>query len=289
MKLCRFDEDRLGVVFGDQVHDVSAAQDEIRASAPYDMKGDAVIAALPSWRTRLQEMARNVSPRPLSAVKLLAPVARPTKVMAAPTNYRRHIEEMQANRAASPRSHSSDIGEAGIFLKANSSLVGPSEGVAIRFPDRRNDHEAEIVVVIGRQGTNIARANALDYVAGYSLGLDMTLRGPEDRSFRKSIDSYSVLGPWIATADEIANPNKLAFRLSVNEQTKQESNTEFMVYDVQRLIEFASSFYTLYPGDVFFTGTPEGVGPVKPGDVIRVRSDPIGELSTTVRAHRIGA
>ena len=284
MKLCRFDEDRLGVVVGDHIHDVSPIQDQIRAAARYDIKGDAVIAALPSWRARLEDMAAKSPGRLVSEVRLLAPVARPTKVMAAPTNYRKHIEEMQAGRGDASRKHSSNIGEAGIFLKANSSLVGPSEGIATRFPDRRNDHEAEIVIIIGKQGTNIAREDALEYVAGYSLGLDMTLRGSEDRSFRKSIDGYSVLGPWLTTADEIADPNKLAFQLSVNGRTKQDSNTEFMVYDMQRLIEFASSFYTLYPGDVFFTGTPEGVGPVLPGDEIRVRADPLGELTTKVRA-----
>src|ERR1700759_1511374 len=94
MRICRFDRDRLGVVIGDMVHDVSAAQDEIRAAAPYDMKGDAVIAALPQWRERLEEMAASVRGKPLSQVKLLAPVARPSKLMAAPTNYRKHIEEM---------------------------------------------------------------------------------------------------------------------------------------------------------------------------------------------------
>lgn len=287
MKLCRFNEDKLGLVIGDKVHDVSAAQSQIREAARYDMKGDAVIAALPSWRKRLEDMAAKSPGRLLSEVTLLAPVARPTKLMAAPTNYRKHIEEMEAGRGGAPRSHSSNIGEAGIFLKANSSLVGPSEGIATRFPDRRNDHEAEIVLIIGKQGTNISRDNALDYVAGYSLGLDMTVRGPEDRSFRKSVDGYSVLGPWIVTADEISDPNNIGFKLSVNGQVRQDSNTQFMVYDMQRLIEFASTFYTLYPGDVFFTGTPEGVSPVHPGDVIEVRSDPIGVLSTKVREHRV--
>jgi 2,4-didehydro-3-deoxy-L-rhamnonate hydrolase len=284
MRLCRFDEDRLGVVIDGKVHDVSSARDQIRQTARYDMMGDAVIAALPSWRKRLEDMAAKAPGRPLEEARLLAPVARPSKLMAAPTNYRKHIEEMSANRGAAPSSHSSNIGEAGIFLKANSSLVGPSEGVPVRFPDRRNDHEAEIVLIIGKAGTNVPRAEALDYIAGYSLGLDMTVRGREDRSFRKSVDGYSVLGPWIVTADEIADPNDLAFKLDLNGATKQNSNTSNMVYDVQRLIEFASSFYTLHPGDVFYTGTPEGVGPVQPGDRIEVSCDRIGVLSTKVRA-----
>ena len=99
MKICRYDDDRLGVVIGDMVHDVTAAQSEIRAAAPYAMKGDAVIAALPSWRERLAALAAKAPGIPLARVKLLAPVARPTKTMAAPTNYRDHIAEMAALRA----------------------------------------------------------------------------------------------------------------------------------------------------------------------------------------------
>jgi 2,4-diketo-3-deoxy-L-fuconate hydrolase len=288
MRICRFDNDRLGVVIGDRVHDVSTAQHEIRASAPYAMKGDAVIAALPSWGARLQKMAAAVPGKPLAEVALLSPVARPGKVMAAPTNYKKHIEEMRAVRESQVGGVSrfpSDIGQAGIFLKSNTAVVGPSEGIPIRFPDRRNDHEVELVLIIGREGSHIPAERALDHVAGYCLGLDMTVRGPEDRSFRKSCDGYAVLGPWMATADEIADPDDLPLSLHVNDALRQDTNTSNLVYGVRRLIEFASSFYTLYPGDVYYTGTPEGVGPVKPGDRLRARSaEPLGELQVQVRA-----
>jgi 2,4-diketo-3-deoxy-L-fuconate hydrolase len=287
MRICRFDNDRLGVIRGDIVHDVSAAQDEIRKAARYDMRGDAVIAALPQWRERLEQMAAAAPGKPLSEVRLLPPVARPSKLMAAPTNYRKHIEEMSKVaevHAGGVRRFSTDIGEAGIFLKSNSSLVGPSEGIPIRFPDKRNDHEIELVLIIGKEGSRIPRDNAMDYVAGYSLGLDMTVRGPQDRSFRKSCDGYSVLGPWIVTADEIANPDDLPLSLSVNGETRQDTNTSYLIYDIRRLIEFASEYYTLYPGDVYYTGTPEGVGPVKPGDRLSGRSAPVlGELQIEVR------
>jgi 2,4-didehydro-3-deoxy-L-rhamnonate hydrolase len=288
MRICRFDNDRLGVVIGDMVHDVSAAQNEIRAAAPYDMKGDAVIAALPAWRSRLEEMAKKAPGKPVSQVKLLSPVARPSKVMAAPTNYTKHIQEMREKREREGQAsrYTAKIGEDGIFLKANSAIVGPSEGIPLRFPDRRNDHEAELVVIIGKEGSDIPRARALDYVAGYCLGLDMTVRGKEDRSFRKSVDGYAPLGPWMVTADEIPDPNNLQMTLHVNDELRQEPHTRDLIYDVQRLIEFASSFYTLYPGDVYFTGTAEGVGPVKPGDWIYTRCDAIGELKIQVRAHQ---
>ncbi len=292
MKLCRFDEDRLGVVVGNIIHDVSEAQERIRAAVRYDMKGDPVIAALPAWRKRIEEMAAKAPGKPVSQVKLLSPVARPSKVMAAPTNYTKHVAEMAARRELAPEApkrNSSKIGEAGIFLKANSSVVGPSEAIPIRFPDRRNEHELEIVVIIGKQGSDIPKEQALEHVAGYCLGLDMTTRGTEDRSFRKSIDGYSPVGPWLVTADEIANPNDLTATLSVNGELRQTARTKDLIYDVGRLIEFASSFYTLYPGDIYFTGTPEGVAPVKPGDVIRAQCGPIGELEIKVRAHRARA
>ncbi len=287
MKLCRFGNDRLGVVLGNKVHDVTSAQEQIRASAPYAMHGDAVIAALPEWRGRLEDMAAKAPGMPLSEVKLLAPVARPSKVMAAPTNYRAHVEEMGKDpnrpRASGPRK---SIDEAGIFLKANSSLVGPSEGIGLRYPEKRNDHEAEIVFVIGKKGSGISRERGLEYVAGYSLGLDMTLRGTHDRSFKKSLDGFSVMGPWMITADEIANPNAIPFSLKLNGEMRQQSSTTELIYDIGRLIEFASSYYTLYPGDVFYTGTPDGVGPVKPGDRLRVESPLIGAFEIDVGVHQ---
>ncbi len=287
MRLCRFDEDRLGVVIGDQVHDVTEAQDVIRNRARYDMRGDAVIAALPAWRRLIEDIGGKARAIPLSKVKLLSPVARPSKVMAAPTNYGKHIEEM-GKRTDIQGSNSGvtrrDIGTAGIFLKSNSSVVGPSEGIPLRFPDRINEHEVELVVVIGKEGSNIPIGKAREYIAGYAAGLDMTLRGPEDRSFRKSIDGYSVVGPWMVTADEIANPNDLRLTLECNGEHRQTADTTDLIYNVERLIEFASSFYTLYPGDLYFTGTPHGVGPVKPGDVLHVKCAEIGEFSIAARA-----
>jgi 2,4-didehydro-3-deoxy-L-rhamnonate hydrolase len=294
MKLCRYDDDQLGVVRGDLVHDVTPAQTEMRKSAPYAMRGDAVIAALPQWRERLELFAEKSPGRKLADVKLLPPVARPTKLSCAPTNYQAHINEMTA-AAAQPGSQvattqSAKIGEAGMFIKANSALVGPSQGIAIRFPDRRNDHEVELVMVIGKSGSDIPRVHALEHVAGYCLGLDITVRGREDRSFRKSIDSYAVAGPWLVTADEISDPDALPLSLQVNGEMRQNSNTNMLIYDCRRLIEFASSFYTLYPGDLIYTGTPEGVGPVRPGDMLVCRSSPVlGELRIAVRAHEPSA
>jgi 2,4-diketo-3-deoxy-L-fuconate hydrolase len=281
------------VVRGDLVHDVTEAQTEIRKSMPYAMKGDQVIAALPQWRERIERMADKATGKPIASLRLLPPVARPTKLTCAPTNYQAHIEEM-AKASQQPgsqivRGHSSKILEAGMFLKANSALVGPSEGVPVRFPERRTDHEVELVMVISKAGSDISQAKALDHVAGYCLGLDMTVRGREDRSFRKSVDGYAVLGPWFVTADEIPDPDAVPISLTVNGEKRQDSNTSQLIYNCRRLIEFASEFYTLYPGDLLYTGTPDGVGPVKPGDVIVCRSAPVlGELTIKVRGHELG-
>lgn len=288
MKICRFNDDRLGIVVGGRVHDVTDLQTEIRSSSPYAMLGDAVIAALPQWRERLSARAREVPGVPLAYVSLLAPVARPSKVMAAPTNYADHITEMAAARVAGGSKHTAKIGTDGIFLKANSALAGAADGIPVRFPERRTDHEAELVLIIGRRGSNIDQAHALDLVAGYCLGLDMTIRGPEDRSFRKSPDGHAVLGPFMVTADELPDPDDVSFSLSVNGQVRQNSNTKHLVYGVRRLIEFASSFYTLHPGDIYYTGTPAGVGPVRPGDVITLECEAIGRMDVKVRAHEFG-
>jgi 2-keto-4-pentenoate hydratase/2-oxohepta-3-ene-1,7-dioic acid hydratase in catechol pathway len=137
---------------------------------------------------------------------------------------------------------------------------------------------------MGRAANCVSKEEALSYVAGYCLGLDMTIRGPEDRSFRKSIDSYTVLGPWVVTADEGLNPDQVDIQIDVNGQTRQNSNTSDMVMGVAELIEFASSFYTLEPGDVLMTGTPQGVGPVRPGDVMVAKGSGLGEMTVHVRA-----
>jgi 2-keto-4-pentenoate hydratase/2-oxohepta-3-ene-1,7-dioic acid hydratase in catechol pathway len=212
-------------------------------------------------------------------------VQHPTKIIAAPVNYRAHVAEANADAGIRYGHTQTDIGEAGLFLKANSSLAGPGAGIPLRFPERRTDHEVELVVVIGQAGSDIPRHQALGHVAGYAVGLDITLRGPEDRSFRKSPDGYSVVGPYLVTADEVPDPAALSLSLDLNGERRQHASTADMVYGVERLIEFASSFYTLHPGDLLFTGTPEGVGPIRPGDELVATVEGVGRLTTRARAH----
>ena len=220
----------------------------------------------------------------LSAVRLLSPVKSPGKIIAAPVNYKAHIEEMKKANI-SPGFNIWDIEKAGLFLKATSSLVGPSQGIAQRFLDRRTDHEVELVFIMGKKASQVSREKALEYVAGYCLGLDVTVRGSEDRSFRKSMDSYTVLGPWLTTADEIPDPQNVQITLRQNGEVRQDTNTSDMLWDVAKLIEFATRFYTLHPGDVFFTGTPSGVSPIRPGDKLVASSPELGSMEVLVRAH----
>jgi 2-keto-4-pentenoate hydratase/2-oxohepta-3-ene-1,7-dioic acid hydratase in catechol pathway len=284
MKLCRFDDDRLGVVEGDRLRDVSAALAALPALRWPLPPGDRLIANFARLKPAIDAAAARAEPRPLAGVRLKSPVANPNKLIGAPINYNDHIAESRRDQGIAHGREIKTIGDWGLFLKANSALVGPSEGVALRFTDRRNDHEAELAVIIGEGGSHIAKRDALTHVFGYAIGLDMTVRGTELPSFRKSIDSYAVLGPWLVTKEEIDDPDALDFALWVNGELRQKSNTRHLVYDVARLIEYASSFYTLHPGDVIYTGTPSGVSPVKPGDVMRIEMQGIGAMEVAVRA-----
>jgi 2,4-diketo-3-deoxy-L-fuconate hydrolase len=285
MRLCRYDDDRIGLVRGRNVFDVTGILEALpllHYPLPF---GDHLIAHLASLRPRMEALADGAAPLALEQLRFLSPVANPSKIIGTPVNYRAHAEEARqdAEIAAYRAGRERGIEDQGLFLKATSSLVGPSEGVTLRFPGRRTDHEAELGVVIGCRTGRIAEADALGVVAGYAIALDMSVRGPEDRSFRKSPDSYAVLGPWLVTADEIENPGALDFSLRVNGELRQAANTREMIIGVARQISWASSAYTLYPGDIIMTGTCQGVAPVKPGDLITVAFERIGEMTVAVK------
>jgi 2-keto-4-pentenoate hydratase/2-oxohepta-3-ene-1,7-dioic acid hydratase in catechol pathway len=284
MRLCRYDGGRLGVVEGDSVRDVTEALD-VLPTYRYPLPScDPLIAHLPDLRTRIRGLLPGAPTVPLSDLALLSPIANPGKLVAAPVNYQKHLDEVRGDPGLHHKNPINTIHQAGLFLKATSALAGAGEGIALRKLDRRNDHEIELVFVIGRTARDVSRRDALEYVAGYAIGLDITIRGPEERSLRKSADSYAILGPWLVTADEVPEPDVLDLDLSVNGQPRQKSNTRNMILGVRELIELASSFYTLHPGDVFFTGTPEGVSPIEPGDTIVASIDRIGSMVVHVRA-----
>ena len=284
MKICRFDDDRLGIVEDGEVLDVSKALEAIPAQRWPLAQGDPLILNFKAVLAAARKLAPKAKKKPLAKVKLLSPVANPGKIIGAPINYNDHIaESIKDPGIAHGRVNiQKGIGEWGLFLKANSSLIGFGEEIRLRWPERRNDHEVELALVIGKQGNKIPREKALEHVCAYAIGLDMTVRGPELQCFRKSIDSYSVLGPWLVTPDEVGDPNNLDLSISVNGDVKQSSNTQYLVYDVERLIEFGSSMYTLYPGDVIMTGTPAGVSPVKPGDTLHAYVEGVGEADIRI-------
>ena len=282
MRICWFNDNRLGLVKDGRVHDVSAAIGKLpKPSYPYP-KGDLLVANLAAVRNDIAAAAEGAKSYAAGEVKFLSPVANPTKIIGVPVNYKDHVAEASAQRTVFTGRYQGSIEEQGLFLKANSALVGPSEGVKVRFPDRRTDHEMELGIIIGRKAAHVSDADALNYIAGYAIALDMVVRGTEDRSFRKSIDTYAVLGPWMVTADEIPDPTNLSFSLAVNGEVKQKSNTRDMIMGIRRQIAWASEFYTLWPGDIIMSGTCAGVSQVRPGDVMHCEIEKIGAMDVPV-------
>lgn len=280
MKICRFNHNRIGVVVGDTVIDITSAFD-LNPAWPLP-PGDWLarqLLDLPKMRAAVSKSSSRLA---LHEVSLASPIANPGKIIGAPINYRAHIDEANADSEINNGTTYTNIDEFGLFLKAGSSLIGPSETVMPRFSERRTDHEAELAVIIGKEASFVKKDRAFEHILGFTIGLDMTVRGKEFPSFRKSPDTYTVLGPWLVTFDEIPSPDALELRLSVNGIEKQRANTSQLIFSVARLIEYASSFYTLFPGDIIMTGTPQGVGPVQPGDTIDVQIEAIGELSISV-------
>jgi 2-keto-4-pentenoate hydratase/2-oxohepta-3-ene-1,7-dioic acid hydratase in catechol pathway len=243
-----------------------------------------MIENLASLAAPIAAAAKTAKSYALKDLSLLAPIANPGKVVAAPVNYKKHLEEAQQDPEIHYQNKVAEIQRVGLFLKATSSVVGPGEGITIRHPDRRTDHEIELAAVIGKRANKVTREQAMSHIAGYCIGLDTTVRGPEERSLRKSIDTYTTLGPYFITADEVANPSALDLHLTVNGETRQKANTRDLIIGIADLIVFASAFYTLMPGDVLLTGTPEGVGPLAPGDVIDATISGVGAMQVKVRA-----
>jgi 2-keto-4-pentenoate hydratase/2-oxohepta-3-ene-1,7-dioic acid hydratase in catechol pathway len=277
MRLVVFDDSRLGLLRDGAVVDVSDLVGAGAAEWPPVFLLRA-IAGFDRLRSRLDEAGRSRPGVPTARVQLRAPLVFPNKVIAAPANYRAHIAEMRP--LIKGEFHA--IEKYGVFLKAPSSIVGPGATVELPFPDRRTDHEVELGVVIGRIARDVAAADAMAHVFGYTGVMDITVRGDEDRSTRKSFDTFTPVGPVLVTADEIPDPHGLRLRLWVNGEPRQDGNTRDMIWNVPRLIEYASHVMTLYPGDLLATGTPEGVGPLRAGDEVAMEVEGVGRMSVSV-------
>jgi 2-keto-4-pentenoate hydratase/2-oxohepta-3-ene-1,7-dioic acid hydratase in catechol pathway len=273
MKLIRFNGGRIGVVANERVFDVTEAVGEDPAAWP-PTGICRVIRDFAQLRPALDAVVAKGASVPLASVRLETPVPWPNKLMAYPVNYHDHAKEMASRGLANIQ---------GYFLKSNSSLSGPADPIELpALPGREIHHECEIALVIGKQGRQIAPENALDHVFGFSCLLDMTVRGKEERVFRKSYDSFTPVGPWIVTADEVPDVTNINMKLWVNDELKQQANTRDLIVDMRQMVSIASSASTLYPGDLIATGTPAGVGPVRDGDVVTIEVENVGRMAIRV-------
>jgi 2-keto-4-pentenoate hydratase/2-oxohepta-3-ene-1,7-dioic acid hydratase in catechol pathway len=280
MKIARFNGGRIGVVIDETLRDVTAAAGIDRAEWP-PVGPLRLIANFGALRDTLLAAARAAKPLPLAEVRLETPVPWPNKLIAFPVNYHDHATEMASTGFADLQ---------GFFLKANSSLSGPCDPIALpNITGREIHHECEIALVIGTQGRQIAVADAMDYVFGYACLMDITIRGTEERVMRKSFDTFTPVGPWIVTADEISDPRDIKMRLWVNGALRQSATTRDLIVDIPNMISVASSAATLYPGDLIATGTPAGVGPIEAGDEVTIEVEHVGRMSIPVVASPFGA
>jgi 2-keto-4-pentenoate hydratase/2-oxohepta-3-ene-1,7-dioic acid hydratase in catechol pathway len=274
MKLIRFGEfvrESLGVLLDDGTRlDVSTFVPD------YDEAffADDGLSRLAHW---LKQSAPS-APRVAQSVRLGSPISRPSKIVCIGLNFRDHATESKMEIPNEPV----------IFFKATTSLVGPDDDLVIPKNGHKVDWEVELAVVIGKTGSYVERADALDHVAGYVLHNDYS-----ERSFQlerggqwskgKSADTFAPLGPFLATRDEISDTSRLRMWLKVNGAFRQRSSTAEMIFDVPTLVSYVSLFMTLLPGDIISTGTPAGVGLgmkqpeyLKAGDVVELGIDQLG-------------
>jgi 2-keto-4-pentenoate hydratase/2-oxohepta-3-ene-1,7-dioic acid hydratase in catechol pathway len=248
-----------------------------------DFFGTDGLAQLKDW------LAKNEGncPKVDNSVRLGAPLVRPSKIVCVGLNYAKHAAE---SGMAVPK-------EPVLFFKATSAMVGPNDDVIIPKGSEKTDWEVELAVVIGKKASYVSEANALDHVAGYVLHNDYSERAFQiEREGQwvkgKSCDTFAPVGPFIATKDEIKDPNNLHLWLKLNGETVQDSSTSDFIFNVQEVVSYISQFMTLLPGDIISTGTPFGVGLgfnppkyLKAGDVVELGIEGLGSSKQTARAY----
>ncbi len=284
MKLAVFNDCRLGVVRQNQVHDVTAALPAHLEAWP-ELRMSWLIRHWPTLEAEINRLADTTPGVPVESVTLQSvnPAAR--HVFAAPANYRKHVGEL-GERSIVKKGRSAR--EQGFFLKAPASMTGTSGTIVLpKGSSRRFDHEPELAVIIGKGGRNIPRSEGMQHVFGYACLIDATMRiekdvAEEERSMRKSFATFTPVGPWVVTHDEVSDPENLDIKLWVNDELRQSGNTRELIVGIAELIELISSVLPIEPGDIIATGTPEGVGQFLPGDVVRMEIDGVGALSMPV-------
>ena len=275
MKLCYFNDYRLGVIKGDQVVDITDAVKDL----PHRDTRDLIVSLIASWdshKAKVEKAAADGKGVALSSVKLRAPVPRPGNIDCMAVNYMEDgtLPEKPAINA---------------FHKAATAVIG--EGDTMVLPDAPAsifEGEAELALVIGKRAKNVSQADAMKHIFGYTCFIDGSARGlppPGNVFFQmKSRESFAPIGPWLVTADEIPNPQKLAIELKNNGVVMQKFNTDDMAHQIPRTIEWLSSIHTLEPGDIVATGTNHrGLNSFMDGDKIELTIEKIGTLKFNVK------
>ncbi len=287
---------RAAIIVGDQLIDAARAtgHKEDETVSGIMEAGDAAL-------DRLSAVAAKGGGVALSSVELLAPIPTPGNILCAGANYSDHAAEMaKANGREPPVDPHTQGIRSWHFLKSPRCVVADHAKVAIPRNCKKLDWEAELAVIIGRKATHVSEADAMNYVAGYTIANDLSARDfsrrdkiPDTSSFKsdwvahKSFDGACPLGPWIVLARDIPDAHNLSIELDVNGVMKQNSNSGKMIFNIAEQIADLSSRLTLYPGDIILTGTPAGVGNgrgeyLNSGDVVKVRVAHLGELTTTI-------
>lgn len=272
---------RIGALVGNAI---VAADDNL----PNDMIG--FLAAGAEARLALQALIDSGAPRlALADVTLLAPIPRPGKLLGIGLNYADHINETGWEKPEYPT----------FFTKQSTCVIGPGAAIHIPPVSDKVDYEGELAFVIGKRCKHVGVDNARDVIAGYTICNDVTVRDWQARTptwtLGKSFDTHGPLGPWLVTADEIADPHNLALKTWVDDELRQNANTGEMIFNCYEMVAYLTQAMTLEPGDVISTGTPAGVGVkmkprgyLKAGQIVRIEIEGLGMLSNPVIADPAG-
>ena len=290
MKICHYDKHEAGVIVEDRVYPIGKA---LGLRAGYTMQE--AIDALANRRGALSVVRRAMKGKsvPLRSVKLLAPIEDPPSLWAAAANYKAHQAEMLAASGGPDRKElSKDDLMAEFFLKPSSSIIGPGGTIVLPSIATHVDFEAELCAVIGIKARHVGEERALDHVFGYTICWDISQREPwgrnrqNTRNIRKGFDTFTALGPWIVTRDELPEPQDVRIDVELNGKHAMTAHTSDMICTLREHIRFLSSVLTLRPGDLITTGTPAGVARLAPGDQLKGRIERIGEMTLNVEAEQ---
>jgi 2-keto-4-pentenoate hydratase/2-oxohepta-3-ene-1,7-dioic acid hydratase in catechol pathway len=295
MKICQYNNHQAGAVVGDKVYPIGDAlvkAGHVRAGYTMQEVID-VLSNKPGAMDSIREVEKTGAPLPLSGVKLLAPILNPPTIWAAAANYKAHQAEMIGRVKSADRSDATkeDL-MAEFFMKPNASLIGPGGPVVLPRVSKHVDFECELCAVIGKPGKHISAENALSHVFGYTILWDFSQRDPwgigkqNTRNIRKGFDTFTGLGPWIVTADEIPDPHDIHFTVEQNGNVVMKAHTKDMICNLFDHIPFLSACVTLTPGTLISTGTPAGVSRLAHGDKLKGTMDRIGSMEVDVVAEK---